>query len=107
MTAGGLCGRFDDDPRRGGSLLDIRQLLAASGIVLHLEAGDGIVQTTVLPAAGLFPAGKPALKSFDRLERPRPLDLFSLLRLTPTGYPVALGRLEDSRQRLHLASHLG
>lgn len=112
MTSGGA-GRglrsLDDDPRRGGFLFSTRRLLA--GIVLHLEAGDGIVQTTVLgrPGAGLLPAGESTLKSFDRLEGPRPLHLLPLLpSLAPAGrHPVALGRLEDPRQRLNFAPHLG
>lgn len=101
--------RLDDDSRRrSGFLLGVRRLLPASGIVLHLEAGDGVVQT-ILPAAGVLPAGEPALESLDRLERPRSLDLLPLFCLTARrrGRTLALGRLEDPGQRLHLPSHLG
>lgn len=108
VIAAGLRGRLDDNSRRG-PLLGVRRLLPAPGIVLHLEAGDGVVQTTVLPAAGVLPAGESALEPLDGLERSRSLDLFPLFRLAAgrRGRPlVRLGRLEDPRQRLHLPSHL-
>lgn len=107
VAADRLRGRLDDDPRRG-PLFGVRRLLPARGVVLHLEAGNGVVQTTVLPAAGVLPAGESALESLDRLERPRSLDLLPLFRLAAgrRGRPLVLGRLEDPRQRLHLPTHL-
>lgn len=108
VIAAGLRGRLDDDSRRG-PLLGARRLLPASGIVLHVEAGNGVVQTSVLPAAGVLPAGESALESLDGLERSRSLDLLPLFRLAAgrRGRPFVLGRLEDPRQRLYLPSHLG
>lgn len=104
-----LRSRLNDDSRRGGFLFGIRRLLFTSGIVLHLEAGNGVVQTIILPAARVFPAGEPTLESLDGFEGPRSLDLLPLFRLTAKRRrsSFAFGRLEDPRQRLHLSSHLG
>lgn len=98
--------RLDNDFRNRRSLLDILLFLLASGVVFHVETGDGIVQTTVLSIAGFFLAGEPALKPLDGFKRSRALDFLPLLRLAARDRSLALGRLEDLRQRLHLAPHL-